>query len=57
MASNLGSYWNIPLFIPILLNALVLLAFLMKIILDSVKGTLKLFLHLLFLLLGDVEPV
>ena len=57
MASNLGSYWNIPLFIPILLNALVLLAFLMKIILDSVKGTLKLFQHLLFLLLGDVEPV
>jgi len=57
MASNLGSYWNIPLFIPILLNALVLLAFLMKIILDSVKGTFKLFQHLLFLLLGDVEPV
>ena len=57
MASNLGSYWNIPLFIPILLNALVLLAFLMKIILDSVKGTLKLFQHLLFLSLGDVEPV
>lgn len=57
MASNLGSYWNIPLFIPILLNALVLLAFLMKIILDSVKGTFKLFQHLLFLSLGDVEPV
>ena len=29
----------------------------MKIILDAVKGTFKLFQHLLLLSLGDVEPV
>lgn len=39
------------------IECLSVISIFMKINLDSVKGTFKLFQHLLFLSLGDVEPV